>query len=209
MLRLLWLQEAKVNPRCHAFGHTHVGWDTVLEGIRYVHWPLGNIKEQNGQTKNLCCKGMSQICLLEDFWPYLPLGPVINIAQKKALEWEGMQVHFRRALYPYQYSAQPIATNRTRVFSSFNPNPLFVSTFQATKHISPARMQHYGGFLLLLEDFAQWSPVQFTHWAYFYDFMEPRQAGRVGYRSGLAPGHRCFGRCEAVVLVHFCLGRNL
>ena len=78
-------QIRRVNPRVHVFGHTHVAWDTILEGVRYVHWPLGNPKEQGGQTK----------------------------------------------------------------------------------------MQNLSGFLLLLD--SVWSPVQFTHWAYFYDYMEPRQ----------------------------------
>ena len=87
-------QVRRVSPRCHAFGHTHVAWDTVLDGVRYVHWPLGNPKEQNGQT----------------------------------------------------------------------------------------RMQNLSGFLLLF-DSGTWSPVQFTHWAYFYDYMEPRQP----HSAALAP----------------------
>eukprot|EP00913_Durusdinium_trenchii_P022782 g21387.t2 len=42
-------------------------------------------------------------------------------------------------------------------------------------------MQHYSGFLLLY-DAPRWSPIQFTHWGYFYDFMEKRQGS-----SKLAP----------------------
>ena len=45
---LLEQQVRRVQPAVHVFGHTHVGWDTCLQGIRYVHWPLGNVKEQQG-----------------------------------------------------------------------------------------------------------------------------------------------------------------
>lgn len=38
-------------PKCHVFGHTHVGWDMVLDGLRYLHWPLGNPTERQGQTR--------------------------------------------------------------------------------------------------------------------------------------------------------------
>lgn len=47
---------------------------------------------------------------------------------------------------------------------------------------SKPRMQHYSGFLLLY-DAPRWSPIQFTHWGYFYDFMEKRQAGPAGPAS--------------------------
>mmetsp|Transcript_43276 Transcript_43276/g.101009 ORF Transcript_43276/g.101009 Transcript_43276/m.101009 type:complete len:469 (-) Transcript_43276:7-1413(-) len=92
-------QIRRVRPLCHAFGHTHVAWDTILDGIRYVHWPLGNPKEQMGQTK----------------------------------------------------------------------------------------MQHYSGFLLLFD--SVWSPVQFTHWAYFYDYMESRQPGSAKLAPWVSTGY--------------------
>lgn len=38
-------------PKCHVFGHTHVGWDMELDGLRYLHWPLGNPTERAGQTR--------------------------------------------------------------------------------------------------------------------------------------------------------------
>lgn len=97
--QLLEEQIRRLQPTCHVFGHTHVGWDTSLDGIRYVHWPLGNIKEQHGQTK----------------------------------------------------------------------------------------MQHYSGFLLLYD--SGWSPLQFTHWAYFYDFMEKRQEGSADLAPWVSFGY--------------------
>mmetsp|Transcript_66971 Transcript_66971/g.150544 ORF Transcript_66971/g.150544 Transcript_66971/m.150544 type:complete len:535 (-) Transcript_66971:99-1703(-) len=39
-------------PALHVFGHTHVGWDTVLDGLRYLHWPLGNVRERSGQCRS-------------------------------------------------------------------------------------------------------------------------------------------------------------
>ncbi|CAJ1398309.1 unnamed protein product [Effrenium voratum] len=96
---LLEEQIRRIKPTCHAFGHTHVGWDTVLEGIRYVHWPLGNVKEQKGQTM----------------------------------------------------------------------------------------MQNLGGFLLLYD--SAWAPIQFTHWAYFYDYMEPRQPGSTALAPWVSYGY--------------------
>lgn len=36
------------------------------------------------------------------------------------------------------------------------------------------KMQSLSGFLLLYD--SGWAPVQFTHWAYFYDVLEKRQA---------------------------------
>ena len=41
-------------------------------------------------------------------------------------------------------------------------------------------MQSLSGFLLLYD--SGWAPLQFTHWAYFYDVLEQRQAS-----SDLAP----------------------
>merc|ERR1712113_48907 len=29
-----------LQPNIHIFGHTHFSWDCVLEGVRYVQWPL-------------------------------------------------------------------------------------------------------------------------------------------------------------------------
>ncbi|CAM6098737.1 unnamed protein product [Calypogeia fissa] len=42
---------------CHIFGHTHLAWDTTLDGIRYIQAPLAYPKErergQVGEAKNL------------------------------------------------------------------------------------------------------------------------------------------------------------
>lgn len=56
-------------PACHVFGHTHVGWDAVLDDLRYVHWPLGNTGERNGQTRSQNDGG---ILLLRDGQQWAP-----------------------------------------------------------------------------------------------------------------------------------------
>ena len=37
-------QVRRVMPNVHVFGHTHTPTDMVLDGIRYVQWPLGGVK---------------------------------------------------------------------------------------------------------------------------------------------------------------------
>ena len=39
-------------PDMHVFGHTHLNYDTTLGGIRYIQWPLGTPREQQGQTRS-------------------------------------------------------------------------------------------------------------------------------------------------------------
>ncbi|GAB4813272.1 hypothetical protein N2152v2_000318 [Parachlorella kessleri] len=36
----------QLKPLAHIFGHTHFTWDAVLDGVRYVQWPLGYPHEQ-------------------------------------------------------------------------------------------------------------------------------------------------------------------
>ena len=38
-------QVATLAPDVHVFGHTHVPWDSTIDSVRYVQWPLGNPKE--------------------------------------------------------------------------------------------------------------------------------------------------------------------
>ena len=49
-------------------------------------------------------------------------------------------------------------------------------------------MRNLSGFLLLF-DSGIWSPVQFTHWAYFYDYMEPRQPGSTSLAPWVSFGY--------------------
>lgn len=37
----------KYDSRIHVFGHTHINWDRVLSGVRYVNWPLKYPKERD------------------------------------------------------------------------------------------------------------------------------------------------------------------
>lgn len=36
----------KLSPMAHVYGHTHFSQDTVIDGVRYVQWPLGYPAEQ-------------------------------------------------------------------------------------------------------------------------------------------------------------------
>lgn len=50
-------QIRRVQPVCHAFGHTHVPWDAVLDGVRYINWGLGNVRERMGQSRAVNAQG--------------------------------------------------------------------------------------------------------------------------------------------------------
>ena len=36
----------QIGSSAHIFGHTHFAWDTCLDGVRYVQWPLGYPRER-------------------------------------------------------------------------------------------------------------------------------------------------------------------
>ncbi|EIE23640.1 Metallo-dependent phosphatase, partial [Coccomyxa subellipsoidea C-169] len=36
----------ELRPMAHIFGHTHFAWDTVVDGVRYVQWPLAYPQER-------------------------------------------------------------------------------------------------------------------------------------------------------------------
>ena len=36
----------ELRPAAHVFGHTHFSWDTVIDGVRYVQWPLAYPQER-------------------------------------------------------------------------------------------------------------------------------------------------------------------
>ena len=39
----------ELQPTCHCFGHTHFGWDMVLDGVRYLQAPLSYPDERQGR----------------------------------------------------------------------------------------------------------------------------------------------------------------
>jgi len=49
--RKLEEQIRQLMPDMHLFGHTHIPFDTTIEGVRYVQWALGTPREQRGQTR--------------------------------------------------------------------------------------------------------------------------------------------------------------
>lgn len=36
----------ELRPAAHVFGHTHFSWDAVIDGVRYVQWPLAYPQER-------------------------------------------------------------------------------------------------------------------------------------------------------------------
>eukprot|EP00929_Paragymnodinium_shiwhaense_P088275 TRINITY_DN48568_c0_g1_i1.p1 TRINITY_DN48568_c0_g1~~TRINITY_DN48568_c0_g1_i1.p1 ORF type:complete len:468 (+),score=77.08 TRINITY_DN48568_c0_g1_i1:47-1405(+) len=55
---VLQAQVQKLTPDVHVFGHTHLPLDLVLDGIRYIQWPLGNPSEQRHQTHVVANSGL-------------------------------------------------------------------------------------------------------------------------------------------------------
>jgi hypothetical protein len=39
----------RLRPDLHVFGHTHFGWDSTLDGVRYIQAPLSNPNERKGR----------------------------------------------------------------------------------------------------------------------------------------------------------------
>jgi hypothetical protein len=52
-------------PDVHLCGHTHIPVDEMLEGVRYIQWPLGNPKQQKpgNETHITSCGGF--LCLFD------------------------------------------------------------------------------------------------------------------------------------------------
>jgi len=72
-------QIRRLQPDLHIFGHTHLTVDTVLGGIRYIQWALGDPTEQRAMTRAVSETGMlvlydssgaePHICPVQDtFW---------------------------------------------------------------------------------------------------------------------------------------------
>lgn len=47
--RVLEQQIRAVRSRLHLFGHSHIPIDLTLEGVRYLQWPLGYVRERQAQ----------------------------------------------------------------------------------------------------------------------------------------------------------------
>jgi hypothetical protein len=52
----------QMKPDLHVFGHTHLGWDAVVDGIRFVQAPLGYPAER----KRGMVKTMEPLCVYDD-----------------------------------------------------------------------------------------------------------------------------------------------
>lgn len=50
---LLGSQIRSISPDVHLFGHTHIPIDLVLDGIRYIQWPLGYAREHQHQCRSV------------------------------------------------------------------------------------------------------------------------------------------------------------
>lgn len=51
--RFLGERVARLNPDVHIFGHTHFGWDMVLDGVRYIQAAVGYPRERNNVNSPL------------------------------------------------------------------------------------------------------------------------------------------------------------
>ena len=58
---LLGARVRALRPALHVFGHTHLVWDMVLDGTRFVQWPLASPREQ--QRRAFFSEGASQASL--------------------------------------------------------------------------------------------------------------------------------------------------
>jgi len=50
-------QVQELEPDLHIFGHTHIPIDLMLNGVRYVNWPLGSIREHEKQCSPVKATG--------------------------------------------------------------------------------------------------------------------------------------------------------
>uniref|UniRef100_A0A7S4SLW8 Rhodanese domain-containing protein n=1 Tax=Alexandrium monilatum TaxID=311494 RepID=A0A7S4SLW8_9DINO len=48
---------ARLRPDVHVFGHTHFGWDAVLDGVRYVQAPLSYPAERRARSFTVALEG--------------------------------------------------------------------------------------------------------------------------------------------------------
>jgi predicted phosphodiesterase len=60
----LMRQIERIGPKLHIFGHSHIPMDMVIDGIRYVQWSLGNVRERSLQCKNVSNRGA--LCVYRD-----------------------------------------------------------------------------------------------------------------------------------------------
>mmetsp|Transcript_73596 Transcript_73596/g.130512 ORF Transcript_73596/g.130512 Transcript_73596/m.130512 type:complete len:404 (+) Transcript_73596:69-1280(+) len=95
---LLGRRVERMQPHVHIFGHTHFGWDQVLEGIRYVSPPMGMPRERD-QRLSTIATGQFPIGTVHDDQPAAPLfvwSQTAGFAPRYAAGWSGFYDKYPR-----------------------------------------------------------------------------------------------------------------
>eukprot|EP00927_Polykrikos_kofoidii_P061874 TRINITY_DN5669_c0_g1_i1.p1 TRINITY_DN5669_c0_g1~~TRINITY_DN5669_c0_g1_i1.p1 ORF type:complete len:420 (+),score=50.89 TRINITY_DN5669_c0_g1_i1:127-1386(+) len=101
----------RLRPDVHVFGHTHFGWDEVLDGVRYISPPVGMPRERGFRLPTIACG---------DF----PQTKVTDAPAKPLLLWDacsGIAPHYE-AFWPEFYRKNERTPWQVTVLPKYNAN---------------------------------------------------------------------------------------
>eukprot|EP00884_Botryococcus_braunii_P009223 jgi/Botrbrau1/18301/Bobra.0179s0030.1 len=67
----------ELRPLAHVFGHTHFAWDTNIQGVRYLQWPLAYPRERRRQEAEFG----------ENFKPFLLYDTEKGLSPRQSTYW--------------------------------------------------------------------------------------------------------------------------